>query len=899
MGVRGEAEIDGWLRDGGLVVAASDRAARALQTAFHRRRRAEGLAAWPAPDIQDWRSFARAAWEERALDGRMMMNPAQEKALWADIVGREKHIATLLEGPRLRLAGMAMEAHELLCAYAPRYLKQMERSGWSQDAGAFSGWLSAFDESCETHGLLSPARALLELTALLQADSAPRRPLLAAGFDRLLPAQRALFDAWGAWQERSKGEPARDARFYTACDDKTELEACALWCSRQLSANPHARLLVITQDISSRRGEIERAFLRHGAHGAAPLFEFSLGIPLSRQGVARAAHLLLRWLDGALAENELDWLFSTALAANGPEDSDALQAFIRALRRHGLERTEWTLGAFLGQRAGAHALPAAWVARMIGARQRLMESRSRRQSPLDWAGLVPQLLQDIGLPGNHTLSSADYQAFRRWGQAVDACGSLGFDGRRIGWTDFLSALARTLDETLFAPESSDAPIQIAGPAESAGLAADAIWFLGADEEAWPAAALTHPLLPPQVQRQAGMPHATPRNDWELAQAITTRLLAAAPVVHFSCPMQKEGTETRPSRLIAQLAGPPQPLPVEPAAPSSQPRLTVPFQDASRVPFFATAVRGGAGVLTDQSQCPFKAFATARLGARGWEPAEAGLTAKQRGQLLHSVLHRVWGGAPDGIRTHEDLARVPDRRAFVAGHVRSILREEMPAGSRERMPRRYLELEELRLVQVVAEWLEFELARLPFAVDETEAEHPINLAGLALQLRLDRIDRLNDGSVLVIDYKTGDVSPKAWELPRPDDVQLPLYAGFALQEEPGGLVFASVRSREASFSGFMKNAKATLFDHLKGNTALAKSRLTSQQMKEWKQYIEQLARSFVAGRADVNPREYPQTCERCGLQTVCRVQEEENMARLEAWDGAGEGDESGNEEASDE
>src|SRR5208337_3263606 len=122
--------------------------------------------------------------------------------------------------------------------------------------------------------------------------------------------------------------------------------------------------------------------------------------------------------------------------------------------------------------------------------------------PLDWAGLVPQLLETIGFAASRPLSSAEYQAVARWQQALDACGSLGFDGRRINWKEFLSALARALDETLFAPESRGAPIQIAGPAESAGLAADAVWFLGADEDAWPAGGNTHPLLPVEVQREA-------------------------------------------------------------------------------------------------------------------------------------------------------------------------------------------------------------------------------------------------------------------------------------------------------------------------------------------------------------------------------------------------------------
>jgi hypothetical protein len=29
---------------------------------------------------------------------------------------------------------------------------------------------------------------------------------------------------------------------------------------------------------------------------------------------------------------------------------------------------------------------------------------------------------------------------------------------------------------------------------------------------------------------------------------------------------------------------------------------------------------------------------------------------------------------------------------------------------------------------------------------------------------------------------------------------------------------------------------------------------------------------VAGRAEVDPRAYPKICERCGLQTLCRIQE---------------------------
>jgi ATP-dependent helicase/DNAse subunit B len=50
------------------------------------------------------------------------------------------------------------------------------------------------------------------------------------------------------------------------------------------------------------------------------------------------------------------------------------------------------------------------------------------------------------------------------------------------------------------------------------------------------------------------------------------------------------------------------------------------------------------------------------------------------------------------------------------------------------------------------------------------------------------------------------------------------------------------------------------------------------LEDWDKYIEQLAKDFLAGHAEVNPRDYPKTCERCGLQTLCRV--DENRVALE-------------------
>lgn len=884
MGDATASGLNAWLRDGGLVVAASDRAARAVATAYHRARRAEGLTAWVAPKVRNWEEFARGAWQECTAQPRLILNPLQEQSLWANIVAADGRRAPLLEEPLHRVAKLAMEAHRLLCLYAPQFLEPAARNPWQQDAGAFSGWLTAFNEACRAGELISPPRVPLELIASIRTETVARPPLLLAGFDRILPTQRQVFDAWGQWREAPRGDNAEQILFYQAADESTELAACALWCKRRLAANPHARLLVITPDAAARRGEIERAFLRFARRdstsgGASSLVEFSLGVPLKNVALARGALLVLRWLDGAIEEHELDWIFSTGQTAASEEESSVLTAFMRALRLRGLERTRWRFEDFSRQRLG-QLLPVNWVARMTQAARRLKDfhgsSTTARATPIEWAELVPQLLQIIAWPGGRTLSSSEFQVTRRWQEVLDECASLGFDGRRIGWRDFLQAIERTMNETLFAPESEDAPILIAGPAESAGLTASAVWVLGASEDAWPASGSAHPLLPLDVQRDAAMPHASAQLDWDLTEALRNRLLASAPEVHFSFARQSEGVEERPSRLVMKVAGVPRDLPSEWIAPPEPKAQTDLFKDRSRISFSGGEVAGGSTVLTAQSQCAFKAFAVARLGAQGWERAEPGLTPAQRGQLLHAVLHAVWSGPPNGIRSHSELLRLENLEAWVGNQVDAVLQAKMPASARESMPHRYLELEQMRLTQLVTEWLRYEATRAPFFVEDTEVEREQTIGGLELRLRLDRVDRLGDDTFLVIDYKTGDVSQKSWELPRPEDVQLPLYAGFALDREMeplGGLVFAKVRAGEQQcFAGRMFDAKAWLLPSLSNRSELVKRSLGIEDLTEWRNYIEKMVHDFLEGRAVVDPRDYPRTCERCGLQTLCRVDE---------------------------
>ena len=896
-------QIAAWLArggqdgQGGLVLAANERTARALTSAFNAAQRAAGLTAWPTPSIFSWDSWLHQQWQPLNSAGLLTLNPVQELALWTRVIDSSAAAQQLHHTSRL--AAQAQRAWRLLLAYAPQALDFIPTFNWSGGSAVFAAWARDFDRLCRATDLTTAARIPHLLTAALLSNSAPRPPLLLIGFDRLLPAQKQLLDAWGPAEHLEPASLVQQTHFFAAREEASKLAACARWLRARLTQDPSARLIVVTTQLDQTRGHLQRALMRHTPAEPDLSFEFSLGVPLAQVGLVRSALLLFRWLSQPLTEAELDWLIASAHTALTPTEELALAETMLALRRHNLERLDWSLAAFLdppilwdddeNSTRKSPRPPSTWADRLRAALLHL-QSLPPRQSPIDWADAARDLLDLLAWPGYRPLTSPAFQAKSTWDDALQACASLAYDGRLISWPEFVSAARDSVAATIFATESAVPPILVTGPAESAGLLADGIWFLGLSEDNWPGRGSPHPFLPIAVQREAAMPHATPQDDWEIAEIVTKRILASAPEVIFSFPQRVPEGEARPSRLIARLAGQPAALPAELAPPPDAPPATETFDDTSRIPYPLSTLEGGANTLTTQSLCAFRAFASVRLGAESWSPAEAGLNASQRGLLLHAVLHKVWAGRQrGGLTTLDDLRQLPDLPAFVRRIVDAVLGRRVNQALRETLPPRFLDLEAQRLTALVTRWLQYEATRQNFHVLHTELKRQVTVAGLSMTVRLDRVDVVQQPATLgsentpettlILDYKTGSVSPSAWSGDRPDDIQLPLYATHAalLEDLPQsnglveGILFARVKpGDEMGFYGRVRNAAQTLLADIGNRSALATNPLDNAQLDSWRQVIERLGHEFLHGHAEVAPKNDLKTCEHCGLFSICRI-----------------------------
>jgi RecB family exonuclease len=173
------------------------------------------------------------------------------------------------------------------------------------------------------------------------------------------------------------------------------------------------------------------------------------------------------------------------------------------------------------------------------------------------------------------------------------------------------------------------------------------------------------------------------------------------------------------------------------------------------------------------------------------------------------------------------------------------------------------LERKRLAKLAREWLEVERERAPFTVVAMEDRRELAVAGLKLNGRIDRMDRLESGGHAVIDYKTGNPSPNQWMHERPEDPQLPLYALNA-SEPVSAVAFAKLKTGGMRYMGFSRAKDAMPKVKYFENWA--------SLLDGWKSELEALGSAFAAGDARVDPKKLLSTCRYCDLQPLCRVYE---------------------------
>ncbi len=871
------------LQSGATLVTAGQRLARHLAAEYGAAQQAAGRAAWEAPDILPWSQWLERFWQESfgLLDGdqpRALLTGVQELTLWEGVI-RAADTAPLLQVPAAARA--AREAWQLLYAWSLPLASAAEYS--NDDATAFGQWAAAYHRRLTKHGYLDGATLADAVAGAAARGGRIRRPdaLWLAGFDEFTPQQQAVFDAFTTAGTRIEmlAPPEREPRAARiACPDaRDELRAAAAWARARLEAGAR-RIGVVVPDLSARRNALMReldeslvpAALLNGSEVTRP-YNLSLGEPLARVPVVQAALAILEAGGERMPLALASMLVRSPFLAGHTEEAAARAAFDLRLR----ERGEETIGAHgLMRAAQAASATAPRLAAQLRVWRDTLPSKSQRLAPSDWSEIFARLLGAIGWPGEAALDRERVRAIEAWRELLAGLSAQDAFAPRLGYGEALALMRRMALERVFQPPAPATPVQVLGLLETAGLEFDCLWVLGLDDETWPPSPRPNPFLPHALQRRHRMPHASAERELEFARRLTERLMRSAGEVVFSYAQSAGEEQRRVSPLLS-------PLPVLRAADLPRPAAGVAAsqytaQDVERLrdrqaPALpeGTRVKGGTGVLQQQAACPFRAFARYRLGARTPEQPEPGLDARTRGQLVHEALKHLW----QELEGHERLCALPEgeiERIVAAAVFRAL--EHAARERAQTLGGPFREIEAERLTTLLRTWLKLEKQRTPFRLQAAESARVIALGGLTLDARLDRIDRLEDGAAVIIDYKTGKISSKSWDGERPDEPQVPAYALAVQAEQPlppvAALLFAQLRPGDLAFKG------CAAHDGLAPGIRTGKNDPAwGARLEQWRTALTGLAESFRTGDARVDPKRFPATCEHCGLEALCRVHEQ--------------------------
>jgi exodeoxyribonuclease-5 len=164
------------------------------------------------------------------------------------------------------------------------------------------------------------------------------------------------------------------------------------------------------------------------------------------------------------------------------------------------------------------------------------------------------------------------------------------------------------------------------------------------------------------------------------------------------------------------------------------------------------------------------------------------------------------------------------------------------------------------------------------------------------MKIDRIDQLEDGRLLVIDYKTGaTIDTKNWASERITEPQLPIYAAIAKTDEGpvAGVVFAKVLMKDPAWTGLAEHdrmlPKLTGLDSKAGRKLFAEADFPDwpSVLAHWSERIYAITKEIKAGDAGVrfiNEKDL----QYCDVRPILRLSERQTQLRTAQNQNAGPG-----------
>lgn len=881
------------IKSGIPTITVNNRLARLLKIAYNDRMISSGKKGWHSPIIMPFSDWIRSIFEESWPD-KPILSKVRSNSLWESIILQD----TFIKGSNmLNLRGIvksASDAYTIIKSYRLPFPE--EDIYLSVEGAALKRWIIQYEKELKSCGFIDSAELTDTVTRFIKEGNIDiPNDITVAGFNELRPQTKSLLDAINKderkiyfWPQNPKNlmqeidvKEFKERTRVRIYQDRTEEVMQTARRIRKIY-QPGIRIGVVVPELEKYRTLLEREFAAELDPQSIlpwkrrePVFNISLGKSLYEEPVICSAIKLLSFIIKELDIDDIGFILRNPYISGGSNEyieRERLHYFLRYYNYQKISLSE-TLKVLSESKLN---LP--MLRKQLAVLEAAATLANVSRSPIAWVEKFTDLLKKLGW-GVVSLSSMEHQAIEAWNKTLAAFTSLDNFIGKINGAKAVSKLTQIVRETVHQPETPDSPIQILGLLETAGFQFNHLFILGADEDSLPSTPSPNPLLSVELQKRFNTPHSSPERELEFARTLVAGLLKSSKNIDISYPKMIDDRETRLSPLFSHFK----------EKDSYLIRKSYRFTDLVhlkgmveeipekyRIPVSADerkAIRGGTKIIKDYALCPFMAFANHRLKIKPYPRPMLGIQPVERGNITHIALRIFWSRVKTGDNL-KNLLKKDELKEIIFDVAGEALNHNV---IKRPLSDNYLAIEHERLCSVLSRWLILESERLSFQVIEMEKKIEISVSGLDITVKIDRIDRLEDGKLIIIDYKTGECSRSDWLSSRPREPQLLIYS---MTGDYDVVSFAKLKAGENGFIGISKTDEILPglkgFEHDKFKDEYEN---WNNMISSWREVVENLAADFMKGDISVDPKDFgvrgKSACEYCELASFCRINE---------WDG---------------
>ncbi len=786
------------------------------------------------PSVQTLDDFLRESFWDQSYAGktrrqtRFLLDSNQEEFLWGYFIKKSNNLEW---GHSFDLGAKFRQAYHL----ATKILFDIKCSyGLNEEQENFL-------KLCSQYQNFLKSNEIVDVNFLLQnfITHFKGKKFNVMGFDFPLPLEKKIISLAKLSQRNSISKS--DYLLYVFSSFEDEIRAAYSWAAN-LNTKPSDSRIAIVVD----KQDLEYATII-GKHMKMNFYSLAAQEKISKQSMIRLPLELLK-LDHIFTWEDLSYLLCNRNLLGSNEEINYRSSLDADFRSSGIYQI--SLKDLRNNKKLLQSCPL--FIQFLERFNQFINQRKGNKKFTYWVKIVNDFLQDIDWLGDRVQSSLQDKVFQSWSSVCDSLCSLdALSLGEISFHDFSYHLSRKLEviEMRYAEESSN--LFVLEPEQVSCVQPTHLWLIGISSGQPRFKNKSSNLLPLDPQIKAMVPGIDSAVDFQLKQKLFDSFLKNKAEVIVSYSEYTKGIKNLKSPFLDR-----EPLIYQSSeiSKNQRPLLSpIDYENLRGAHFNDEGnINGSVSFFADQAACPFRGYAIHRLGSKTMDEPSPGISKKSQGILVHDVLADLWGD----IKSIENLRskNLDELTRVISISIENVFRKtknliicEAPI----------IDIEKNRIKKLVLNWLEFEKRSENFKVIAVEKKVRGKIFNIDISCRLDRLDQLANGSLRVIDYKTGAFSKGDLEPPRINAPQLYLYCMLVGLDKVEGFSVARINANTAS---------------------LVSKIFENEDDRVWHKDLESLSQEICDGVAARRPKNPDSTCNFCDQKVFCRVKTYENYEK---------------------